>query len=269
MGDPPGDIDLPALHDGGTGPPLLLLHAFPQDASMWDHQVAALRGRYRCLRPDAFGCGSSPPPPAGLTIEGWAAAVLAALDRVAAGRVAVAGASMGGYLALALLRAAPERLAGICLIGSRAGADGDGMRADRVALAARLRSDGDRAVEDLAESQPGRQLSRRSLDDFHISDPVRGRIRRCTPTGLAALAELLARRPDSSAQLSTIAVPTLVVAGAEDALVPMAQARAMATAIPAARFEVVEGCGHLVGLERPHLVSGLLEEWLGRLSWAA
>jgi pimeloyl-ACP methyl ester carboxylesterase len=269
MGDPVGGVDLPTLHDGGTGPSLLLLHAFPQDASMWDQQVAALRGRHRCLRPDAFGCGSSPPPPPGLTIDGWATAVLAALDRVAAGPVAVAGSSMGGFLALALLRAAPERVAGLCLVGSRASADSDATRADRAALAARMRSHGAEGVDELAESQPGRQLSRQSLDDFHISDPVRGRIRRCTPMGLAALAELLAHRPDSSAQLGSIAVPTLVVAGAEDALLPVAEARAMAAAIPGARFEVVEGCGHLVGVERPHVVSGLLREWLGGLSGAA
>jgi pimeloyl-ACP methyl ester carboxylesterase len=263
MGETPSGTDLPYLHRTGTGPPLLFLHAFPQDASMWDQQVAALSGSYDCLRPDAFGCGSSPPPPAGLTLEGWAAAVLNVLDEVDVDRVPVVGASMGGYLAFALLREAPERVAGLCLLGSRARADSEPTRADRAALVTRLRDDGPSAIEQLVENQPSQLLSKRGTGEFHISDPVRGRIRRCTPAGLATISEILAARPDSTPLLATIDVPTLVVAGGEDALVPVEEARAMASGIPGARFEVMEGSGHLVSLERAQAVNSLMAAWLG------
>ena len=269
MGETPSGTKLPSLHRTGTGPALLLLHAFPQDASMWDQQVAALSGRYSCLRPDAFGCGSSPPPPAGLTLQGWAAAVLDVLDEADVDRVAIVGASMGGYLAFALLRKAPQRFLGLCLLGSRARADSDTARADRAALVTHLRDDGPAAIEQLVENQPSKLLSKGGTGEFHISDPVRGRIRRCTPAGLATLSQILAERPDSTPTLATIAIPTLVVAGSEDGLVPVEEAQAMASGIPRARFEVMEGSGHLVSLERAQAVNKLMAEWLDDVRWDA
>src|ERR1019366_9568033 len=102
---------LPAIHDTGTGAPVLFLHAFTLDASQWDHQVAALSDDMRCIRVDLWGCGSSPAPPAGEpALDGFAAAVLAALDSLNIDKVAVVGLSMGGYLAFTLWRLAPQRI---------------------------------------------------------------------------------------------------------------------------------------------------------------
>jgi 3-oxoadipate enol-lactonase len=238
---------LPHVHDTGTGPALLFLHAFPLDASEWDHQVAALSDRYRCLRPDAFGCGSSPPPPPGLTLDGVAEAVLAALDRLGVREFAVVGLSMGGYTAFALLRGAAERVRALALCDTRAAADGEQARADRLAVAETVRRDG---VEGIVESSVQRLLAPRGAAEFHISDPVRGRIRRCTPEGVAACQEAMAARPDSTPLLGGIAVPTLVLVGSEDAVTPVEEARGMASAIPGARLQVVEGAGHLSNLER-------------------
>ena len=113
---------LPAIHDTGTGEAVLFLHAFTMDASQWDHQVAALSGDMRCVRVDLWGCGDSPPPPE--VIPAWmrfAAAVLDALDSRNIDRVAVVGLSMGGYLAFALWRLAPERIRALALCNTRAG----------------------------------------------------------------------------------------------------------------------------------------------------
>jgi pimeloyl-ACP methyl ester carboxylesterase len=252
----------PRIHDTGEGPAIVLLHAFPQDASMWDHQVAGLSGDHRCLRPDAFGCGASPPPPAGLDMPAWADAVLAALDDAGVDGFALCGLSMGGYLAFALLRRAPERIRALALMSTRATPDTDSARADRLAMAATMHAGDAGAVAALVEPMTARLLSPRAAGEFHISDPVRGRIRRCTPAGIAACQEVMAGRGDSTDLLTEIRVPVLVVSGSEDAITPPDEMRGMAAAIPGARYELLEGAGHLVNLERPHRVTALLREFL-------
>jgi 3-oxoadipate enol-lactonase len=124
---------LPAVHDTGSGPALLMLHAFPLDSSQWDHQVAVLSGSHRCLRPDMWGCGSSPAlaDPGLATLDAYAEAIIAWLDRTGVGQVVAVGASMGGYVAFALLRRAPARVRALVLASSRAAADAAEQAANR------------------------------------------------------------------------------------------------------------------------------------------
>ena len=240
-------LALPHVHDSGSGPALLFLHAFPLDGSEWDHQVAAFSDRYRCLRPDAYGCGASPPPPPDLTLDDVAGGILAALDQRGVDEVAVVGLSMGGYTAFSLLRLAPQRVRALVLCDAKAGADSEPARNDRLAMAEQVRREG---VEVIVEATAARLLAPSSLAEFHVSDPVRGRIRRCTPEGVAACQEAMAARPDSGDLLPAIAVPTLVMVGSEDTVTPSEEARRMAAAIPGARCEVIDGAGHLSNLER-------------------
>ena len=229
---------------------------------MWDHQVAGLSRDHRCVRPDAFGCGGSPPPPAMLDMPSWADAVLAALDDAGVDGFTLCGVSMGGYLAFELLRRASERIRALALLSTRATPDADPARADRLAMAGRIRAGGAPAVAELVEPMTARLLSAGAVGEFHVSDPVRGRIRRCTPEGVAACQEVMAGRGDSSDLLAEIRVPVLVVSGGQDAMIPPDEMRGMAAAIPGARFELVEEAGHLVNLERPHRVTALLGEFL-------
>jgi 3-oxoadipate enol-lactonase len=247
------------VHDTGEGDPLLLLHAFPLEASMWDTQVAALGGRYRCLRPDFWGCGSSPPPSGAQTIDGYAAAVLHALDERGIGDFAVCGSSMGGYTTFALLRAAPQRVRAVVLCGTRAAADGEAARAARMDMAQQVRDGG---VEAIVETMTERLLCPRCREEVHIADPVRGRIRRCSADGTVAAIEVIAGRPDSTPMLRDISAPTLVVCGSADVIVPVEESRAMASAIPGARLHELAGTAHLPNLEQPMAFTTLLGDFL-------
>lgn len=239
----------PALHvhDTGDGEPLLLLHAFPLDASMWDHQVAAFSARFRCLRPDVYGFGASPPPHPGMSLDDVAAAVVDALDARGVGAVTLVGLSMGGYVAFALLRRFADRVSRLVLCDTRAGADAEQARADRLGMAERVRAED--SVESIVEPMTARLLAPQSAAEFHVSDPVRARIRRATPAGVAAAQEAMALRPDSTALLASINVPTLVLVGSQDAVTPPAEAEAMAAAIAGAQLRAIEGAGHLSNLE--------------------
>jgi pimeloyl-ACP methyl ester carboxylesterase len=247
------------IHDSGEGPALLMLHAFPLEASMWDAQVAALSGRYRCMRPDFWGCGSSPPPPAAETIDGYTSVVLRELDERGVADFAVCGSSMGGYMAFALLRAARERVRAVVLSGTRAAADNDAARAASKEMAEQVRNGG---VEAIVETMTERLLCPRCRGEVHIADPVRGRIRRCSAVGVVAAIEAIAGRPDSTPTLRDIHVPTLVVCGTADIIVPIEESRAMAAAIPGAQLHEFEGTAHLANLEQGMAFSTLLGDFL-------
>lgn len=257
---------LPAIHDTGEGAPLLLLHAFPLDASQWDHQVAALSGRYRCLRPDYWGCGSSPPPEGEATLDEYAVAVVRALDALDVDRFHVVGASMGGYVAFALMRTAPERVLSLTLANTRATADSDEVRAGRLTLAETVEREG--SVESIVEPNVQRLLGEHGRHEVHVTDPMRGRIRRCTPAGVAHCARAMAARPDSTGMLAGIAIPALVIVGSADEVIPRADIEELAAAIPAARAEVMPS-GHLTNLEDPPSFTEQLRRFLESVSLVA
>jgi pimeloyl-ACP methyl ester carboxylesterase len=252
---------LPAIHDSGTGEAVLFLHAFTMDASQWDHQVAALSGDMRCVRVDLWGCGDSPPPSGDPSLSNFAEAVVGVLDALDIDRCAVVGLSMGGYLAFALWRLAPERIRAFALCNTRAAADTPVARDDRLAMADLVERE--QSVESIVEPMVARLLSPDAQAEAHIVDPVRGRIRRCTPAGIAFAQRAIATRPDSTALLGSISVPTLVIAGLQDAIVGPAEVRAIADDIPGARYAELD-CGHLSNLELPRPVNEELAAFLHR-----
>jgi len=253
----------PALHDTGSGPALLLLHAFPLDASQWDHQVAALSGDFRCLRPDMWGCGDSPelPDPLSASLDAYVGAVLRRLDRAGAGEVVVIGMSMGGYAALALLRLAPERVRAVVMASSRASADTPEQAENRRRMAQLALTEGVETAVPMVK----RLLGPWARAEPHIADPVAGRIRRCRPAGIAACQSAMASRPDSTPLLAGITVPVLVVHGEQDGMVSVDEARALASALPHGELAVLPRMGHLTNLEDPPAFTATLRPFLERV----
>jgi 3-oxoadipate enol-lactonase len=251
-----------AFEDVGGGFPLVLLHAFPLNATMWAPQLPALMNGCRCLAPDLRGFGASPV--AGPhTMDQYADDVAAMLDALGIERAVIAGLSMGGYVALALWRRHRERIRALVLADTRATPDSPEAAAKRVELMAVAREGGAAAV---AERQIVALLGTTTRAKHpEIEEDVRGLILRAPVEGIVGALDAIMHRADSTPLLPTIDVPTLIVVGAEDTITTPAESQAMHAAIAGSRIEIIEGAGHLSNLERPAAFNTVVSEFVGGL----
>lgn len=238
---------------------LLLVHAFPLDASMWDRQREALEGT-AILAPSLPGFGGTPGPQDGLTMDALADFLAAELDRSGTDRAVVCGLSMGGYAAFALWRRYRERIAGLILADTRATPDDEEGKQRRRGLAERVRTEGAIAAADALVPV---LLSERA--DTPLQEQVRQIILRQPVDAIAAASLGMAERPDSRPQLPEVDVPTAIVVGADDALTPPAASEEMAKAIPGAELTIIEGAGHLSNLEQPEAFIAAVRALLARV----
>jgi len=247
----------------GEGPPIVFLHAFPLGMFMWDAQVEALGDRHRTLRFDARGFGGTAPDDRPLTMERIADDAAALLGWLGMETAVVAGCSMGGYAAFAFVRRHPERLAGLVLQDTRAGADTEESRAGRATLAQRVRAEGAGAAAEAFLPRLLGETTHREQPDLVVR--LRERILATSPGGIANALLGLGARADSTDTLAAIGVPTLVVVGEEDVLTPPPESQAMAAAIAGSRLAVIPKAGHLANLENPGAYGEALEGFLARL----
>jgi pimeloyl-ACP methyl ester carboxylesterase len=247
----------------GEGTPVVLLHAFPLDSRMWLPQVEALTG-YQALIPDLRGFGAARAMAGERSpIDLLADDVACLLDDRGLERVVLCGLSMGGYVALAFARRHPERLGGLVLLDTKAGEDSEAARAERLAMADRVQAEGVGFVPEVMLPRLLGETSRRERPE--VVERVTETILDQDPRGIAAAQRGMAERPDSTASLAGIDVPTLVIAGAEDELSGPAEARTVAAAVRDARLVQVPGAGHLVNLEQPEAVNDALLDFLAPL----
>jgi pimeloyl-ACP methyl ester carboxylesterase len=253
---------------GTAGPPLLLVHGFPLARAMWDGQLAGLSELARVVSLDLSGFGDTPPrtgdSDAPFRMEEMADEVLALADALGFHRFVAGGLSMGGYVVLAMHRRAPDRISGMLLCDTRAEPDTPEARKQRLIDADHVLAHGTGILVEkhLRLLLAPETLARRR--DLAVAKEVM--IRRATPLGVAAALRGMAERPDARPQLRTIGVPTLVVVGAEDAIIPPATHQAMAAQIPDAELAVIPGAGHLSPFEASEPVNVALRKLLRRVS---
>ncbi|HEV3474063.1 MAG TPA: alpha/beta fold hydrolase [Actinomycetota bacterium] len=222
---------------------LLLVHAWPVDASMWDGQVEALGGDVDVLAPSLPGFGGTAPAGDIMTMDAAADFLAGELDRAGAERAVVCGLSIGGYVAFSLWRRHRDRIAGLALADTRAEPDDDAGRERRRAVAEKARGQGSGAI---AENPPA--LLTEGADPA-LWKRVKEMIRRQPGEAIAAAALGMGERPDSRPILTEIDVPTTVIVGSADTLTPPPMSEAMAEAIKDAQMIVLDGAGHLSNLE--------------------
>lgn len=249
-----------AVEDVGEGPAVVLVHGFPLDRSMWQHQMAALNG-YRRVALDLRGMGESEVPSGGYSMAGYAADVRMVLERLVLDRVVLCGMSMGGYVVFECLRLFPELIAGVVLMDTRAEADNEAGALARDAMIEQVRSAGADAVA--SAMLPKLLGSTTTRERPEMAAQVRRMILGTPVPGLIGALEAMKVRADSRPLLPQLGRwPVLIVCGEEDVLTPPDLSRAMANAIPGARLEVVPRAGHLAPMEQPEVVTPMLHQFL-------
>ncbi len=241
-----GDAAIHYLDAGAGRDTVLLLHAFPLSSSMWEPQVKALAGRFRIIAPDYRGLGRSRPAPEVSTMESIAADVLTLLRMLGVRQASVAGCSMGGYVAFELYRRSPGLFRALCLCDTRPTPDSAEGRAGRETFA---RNALEKGLSWVQEDFVPRVL--RPDPDPGVLARVKDIVAEGTPEGVAAAQRGMALRKDSVPTLARIEVPTLVVFGEQDQLMPLADGKAMQAGVKGARLTVIPGAGHLPNIEAP------------------
>lgn len=215
---------------------VLLLHAFPLDARMWDETCRELGAELDTVAP------TLPPQGGGRRLAGWAEEVLSLVE----GEVVPVGVSMGGYLAFELWRQAPERISGLVLSDTRAGPETDEGRAGRERTIELIR---ERGATGLWQEMEPKLFS--PTAEPEVVERARPLALGRSPDDLVTCVEAIRDRPDSRPSLPTIDVPTLVVVGEKDELTPPPEAAAIASGIPGAKLVAIPESGHLPPLEQP------------------
>ncbi len=229
-----------------TSLPILALPGLLCDERLWQQQAAA-------LAPD-HPLTTFPLVPHASMAE----LAVAALKRAPAGRFALMGLSMGGYLALELMRQAPERVAALALLDTSARPDTMEATVARRQAIAESETDFDGVA---AALQP-RELHPTRLGDTALVGIVTAMARAIGRAGYVRQQEAIIGRADSRPTLAQIRCPTLVLCGREDALTPLALHEEMHAGIAGSTLVVIERCGHMSTLERPDEVNDALRRWL-------
>jgi len=235
----------------GSGKPLVLVHGYPLDRTIWDEVVPLLENDFELILPDLRGFGQSEVVERQYKISDMAADIAGLLDQLGIEKTAIAGHSMGGYVALAFARAYPERVLGLGLVASQAPADSPERKQGRYEAAAEILKNG---VTPVAESMPAKLTP-----DERVQAYVRGLIAAQRSEGLAGALKAMAERDDSISILSSFQFPVVLLHGQADELIPVQRAQEIKAAIPQATLTELPGVGHMPMMEDPQATVSTLK----------
>ena len=253
--------------DRGAGTPVVLLHGFPFDGESWSGEVEALASKMRFIVPSMRGFGGTPASDMeSLSMDAMADDVAAILDALGVTEpLVLGGLSMGGYVTLAFARKYPRRLRALVLADTRAEPDSDDARANRDRGIARI--EGGDLAGFIADLLPGILAPETRAVRPDVAMRLRAMAMRAQPSSVIAMLRALRDRSDARPGLASIDVPVQVIVGAEDALTPVAAARAMADGMAAGRasVHVIPRAGHLSNLEAPEAFREVLAAFVARV----
>ncbi|MBC8109353.1 MAG: alpha/beta hydrolase [Anaerolineae bacterium] len=246
---------------GGGQNCLVLVHGFPLDSRMWDRALNDPLGNTRVITPDlpGFGKSSTDRP---FTMHSLAEDLSQFLSCINANNCVLGGFSMGGYVALAYAKKFPKTLRGLMLIDTRAEADSAEGKEKRNKMIQTVRTSGSRAI---AEAMLPNMVTKEHASDPSIAKPLSEMMESCSPTTIEYALTAMREREDQTAFLPSIAMPTLLVVGEDDAITPKSAAEAMNKAIPRSQLVVIPNAGHVSPMENPQAVDRAIRQFVASI----
>ncbi|HEX5647708.1 MAG TPA: alpha/beta fold hydrolase [Nitrospira sp.] len=248
-----------AYDDRGAGLPLVFLHAFPLNRTMWTAQEQALSSRFRVVTVDLRGHGESDAPLWRYTLDQAADDVRGLLDHLSIQQAVFVGLSMGGYILFACYRKYAERVKGLVLADTRAQADTDEGKRARFEMAQIAYKQGAGAIADIMIPKLLSPSTIRTKPT--LVQRVRAMIEGNPVSGIAGDLMAMAERADSIPFLSQIACSTQIIVGEWDQATPPSDAQLMADRIPGARLSIIPDAAHLANLEQPDQFSEIVRSF--------
>lgn len=244
----------------GCGTPVILLHAFPLNRTMWAPQVSELRKDFEIITPDFRGFGESQGTDEPYTMDLLAEDIHALLRHLSLHEVILGGLSMGGYVAFAFYRKYPEMVKALILADTRAEADTEEGKTNRKNMAELVLKAGTKVI---AEQMTPKLLGKTSFEQKQeLVSRIKKTISSTSPNAIANAQLGMAQRPDSNSTLKHITCPTLILVGAEDTLTPVENAQRMKRNIHNSEIRVVPKAGHISSLEQPMDFNNALKKFL-------
>ena len=257
------DIRL-AYTDTGLGQPVVLLHGYPFNRTLWTEQVSALSNSYRVITPDLRGLGESDATPGAATMNRMAQDVAALLDHLEISRAVIGGLSMGGYVVLAFYKQFPSRLRGLVLADTRPQADSEEGKQTRHQQAEKALAEG---MASIADSMLPKLLTPETVSKRpELVKRVRDMMLKTKSEGAAGALLGMAERDDQTSLLSQISCPALILVGREDPITPVRDSEKMNRAIAGSRLVVIDNASHVSNLERTDQFNEELVRFLNSLS---
>ena len=255
------DGTLNVVERGSGGTPLLLVHGFPLDHSMWQGQIDALSRDAHVIAPDLRGFGASSVTPGLVTMQRMADDLAEMLASMKVTRpVVLCGLSMGGYVAWQFFLRHRLRLAKLILCDTKAVADSAEAAGNRNTMAERVLREGPAFI---LEAMLPKLFAPASLESqAPYVERTKEVILKTAPHGIAAALRGMAQRPDMTDKLAKIDVPTLVLCGEHDAISPKDEMQGIAQKLPQAKFSLIRDAGHMAPLERPEEVNAAIRQFL-------
>ena len=247
-----------------SGMPVLFVHGFPFSHAMWKRQLNEVSQLYRAIAYDVRGHGESYVGDGQYTIEAHVEDLISLMDYLKIEKSVIVGLSMGGYIALRALERSPGRFLAAVLCDTRSEADTNENKLKRAEGIKGVKRDGsalfaDAFVKGVFTSDTFRQ-------NPEVVEEIRTIIARTTPLGIAGTLLALASRTDTTASLSSIRIPTLILVGEQDATTPPSASQSMHARIPGSEIHLIPRAAHMSNLENPEVFSKQLLTFLKRVS---